>query len=200
MKLDHLVISAADLDAATAEFEERLGVSFEAGGKHPLMGTHNRLLSLGPDLYLEIIAIDSEAADPNRARWFSLDRFSGPPKLTNWVVSTDALAEFLRIVPEAGEATQLSRGDLRWEMAIPANGSLPCDDIFPALIQWEGEAHPAKRLPDRACRLASFSICHPQIARIRDVITLRDDRVVLAQGMAGLSAILQTPRGLVKLG
>ena len=33
----------------------------ESGGRHPHMGTHNRLLSLGPDLYLEVIAVDPDA-------------------------------------------------------------------------------------------------------------------------------------------
>ena len=37
------------------------------------MGTHNRLLGLGTNVYLEVIAIDTEAAPPARPRWFSLD-------------------------------------------------------------------------------------------------------------------------------
>ena len=37
-----------------------LGVPMAGGGKHPLMGTHNRLIGLG-DLYLEVISIDPDA-------------------------------------------------------------------------------------------------------------------------------------------
>ena len=35
------------------------------------------------------------------------------------------------------------RGDYRWHMAVPADGSLPFDGGFPALIQWQGPLHPA---------------------------------------------------------
>ena len=38
--------------------EGALGATPAPGGHHPLMGTHNQLLSLGPGEYLEVIAID----------------------------------------------------------------------------------------------------------------------------------------------
>ena len=62
--LDHLVVAAADLEEGTRWVEERLGVGLEAGGRHTLFGTHNRVLSLGPDCYLEVIAVDPEAPPP----------------------------------------------------------------------------------------------------------------------------------------
>ena len=66
-QLDHLVIAAASLADGVQWCERTLGVTPGPGGVHPLMGTHNRLLSLVspgfPNAYLEIIAIDSEA-DP----------------------------------------------------------------------------------------------------------------------------------------
>ena len=69
--IDHLVIGAASLAQGTAWCEATFGVVPGPGGVHPLMGTHNRLLSIGteafPNAYLEIIAIDPEAAPPGRA-------------------------------------------------------------------------------------------------------------------------------------
>ncbi len=54
---DHLAISAASLEQGALAVEAMLGVGLEPGGKHAFMGTHNRLLSLGPGEYLEVIAI-----------------------------------------------------------------------------------------------------------------------------------------------
>ena len=76
-ELDHLVVAAASLDEGVAWCERTLGVTPGPGGRHPLMGTHNRLLALAgeafPASYLEIIAIDPDAAAPRRVRWFGLD-------------------------------------------------------------------------------------------------------------------------------
>ncbi|MFM7460122.1 MAG: VOC family protein, partial [Burkholderiales bacterium] len=59
--LDHLVVGCADLARGAAWLERFLGVTLGPVGQHALMGTHNRLLSLGPDCYLELIAIDPAA-------------------------------------------------------------------------------------------------------------------------------------------
>ena len=70
-QVDHLVIAAQSLDQGVQWCEATLGVTPRAGGEHPLMGTHNRLLRLStpgyPRAYLEIIAIDPacEAAGPH---------------------------------------------------------------------------------------------------------------------------------------
>ncbi|GAB4264625.1 MAG: hypothetical protein Kow0013_12000 [Pararhodobacter sp.] len=53
--LDHLAVAVEDLDSGTRRVAELLGVPFESGGHHAAMGTHNRLLSLGPEEYLEVI-------------------------------------------------------------------------------------------------------------------------------------------------
>jgi len=79
MQIDHLVVCAESLEEGAAFVEAKLGVAMSAGGKHALMGTHNRLLSLGAEAYLEVIAIDPEAGPPGRARWFGLDLRSCAP-------------------------------------------------------------------------------------------------------------------------
>ena len=61
-KLDHLVIMAHTLDEGVAWCAATLGITPGTGGKHPHMGTHNRLLRLGsaefPRAHLEVIAIN----------------------------------------------------------------------------------------------------------------------------------------------
>jgi hypothetical protein len=198
LRLDHLAVVATDLAAGVAAVEEALGVRLAPGGQHPHMGTHNRLLNLG-DAYLEVIAPDPALPRPSHPRWFSMDRFAGAPRLTNWICATEDLDAALAGAPDgAGVATPLSRGDFRWRIAIPAGGTLPFDDAFPALIQWEGTAHPAPRLPDAGVRLTALVLLHPQAEVLRDWLAprLHDPRVTVEPGPAkAMHATFATPQG-----
>ncbi|HEX3220299.1 MAG TPA: VOC family protein [Candidatus Limnocylindria bacterium] len=58
--IDHLVIAVPDPHAAARELEERLGIAFTSGGRHPGAGTYNRIAFLG-EPYLELIGIEDAA-------------------------------------------------------------------------------------------------------------------------------------------
>ena len=197
LRLDHLALVAGRLDDGVAAVEQLLGVPMAGGGAHAAMGTHNRLLGLG-DLYLEVIAVDPVAPPPGRARWFDMDRFTGPPRLTNWVVATDDLDRALAAGPAGwGDPMALSRGDYRWRMAVPADGRLPLGGACPALIQWDGPLHPARALPDSGLRLTRLEITHPDPDALRAALAgLDDPRFVLRLGPAvALQAVIDTPQG-----
>lgn len=197
LRLDHLAVSALALDEGVAAIEAALGVELAGGGQHPHMSTHNRLLGLG-DVYLEVIAADPAAPRPAWPRWFDLDRFTGPPRLTNWIAACDDLAAALAAAPPGtGIATPLARGDYRWQMAIPADGRLPFDGCFPALIQWQGSLHPARSLPDAGVRLTRLEIAHPDAAALRAALAgFADPRVQITQGAAkALRATFSTLHG-----
>lgn len=198
LRLDHLAVAARDLDEGRAAVEAALGVRLQPGGQHAHFGTHNLLLGLEDGLYLEVIAIDPEAPDPEGARWFDLDRFDAPPSLQTWICRSDDLGGALVRHPQAGDPVALARGDLRWRMAVPRDGRLPFDGVFPALMQWEGDAHPAERLIASGCGLVRLVVRHPQAGRLADMLgpELRDDRVVFETGAAGLRAEISTPGGL----
>ena len=164
MELDHIAVTAEGLEAGRARVEEVLGVARQPGGQHAAMGTHNALLALD-DVYLEVIAVDPEAEGPGRPRWFDMDRFSGAPRLTNWIVRTDDLeAEVARGPEGVGVPMALTRGDLSWRMGVPVDGRLPFDGAFPAVIQWNGSAHPAPPLQAPGCRLLPPLVAHPEAA------------------------------------
>jgi hypothetical protein len=197
MELDHFAVAAATLDEASAVVEEALGVKMQPGGQHQMFGTHNRLLALDGGLYLEAIAVDPAAPDPGRARWFDLDQFSGPARLTNWICRTDDLQASIDALPDGvGSPVALSRGDLLWSMAVPTNGQLPYDNLFPALIQWHGDLHPGAMLTPAGCALRRLVVRHPKAEELREKVQLNDSRVVFEAGPIGLLAEIDTPNGL----
>ena len=199
LEIDHLAVAADTLEAGRAHVEAALGVALQPGGQHAHFGTHNLLLGLEDGLYLEVIAVDPAAAPPAVPRWFDLDRFRGAPRLGTWICRCDNLERTLAQAPaSAGAPVELARGDLRWRMAVAADGRMPFDGAFPALIQWQG-AHPAARLARSGCRLRRLIVTHPDAAGLRAALTgmLSDPRVVVEAGSGmGLHAEIDTPHGL----
>lgn len=200
LSLDHLAVVCRTIEEGTSYVEAVLGVEMSPGGKHPDMGTHNTLVSLGPSAYLEVIAIDPEAPKPDHPRWFHLDAYDGPPRIMNWICATDDLEDALDAAPDgSGEPMELSRGDMAWRMAVPTNGVLPFDGAMPALIEWETEMHPNRRLPDHGLRLSRLDVFHPQsealMAAFPALYNLTDV-AVLEGPEKRLIASVSTPEGM----
>lgn len=198
LTFDHIAISALDLAEGVAVVEDALGVALAGGGQHPHMATHNRLLGLG-DVYLEVIAADPTAPRPAWPRWFDLDNFSGVPRLTNWIARSESLSADLALAPlGTGIPVNLQRGDYRWTMAVPADGKLPFDGCFPALIQWHGTLHPARALPESGVRLTRLEVAHPEAVALQAALNpmFTDPRVVITQGpVKAMRATFGTPHG-----
>tara|TARA_R110002094_G_scaffold70714_2_gene79342 strand:+ start:4569 stop:5180 length:612 start_codon:yes stop_codon:yes gene_type:complete len=198
MELDHIAVAGATLSAATDHVAQALGSPLQSGGQHDIFHTHNTLLGLADGLYLEAIAINPDAPHPDRPRWFDLDRFQGAPRLTNWICRCDDLDATLAALPEEfGTPVSMRRGDLRWRMAVPASGILPFDNCAPALIEWEGTAHPASLLAQSGCVLKELHISHPNAVALYELLSphMTDHRVKYATGTPGLTAHFDTPAG-----
>ncbi len=194
MKLDHIAVAGETLEEAAAHVEQALGVALQAGGKHAKFGTYNRLLGLEDGLYLEAIAVDPEAPDPEMPRWFDLDRFKGPARLTNWICRVSDI-NAVTLPREPVRPVDLERGALRWRMAIPDSGRLPFDNLYPALIEWQGDLHPANMLQASGCKLRRLVIYHPEaleLARVLGPI----ETVVFDTGPAAMRAEFETPGGM----
>lgn len=207
--IDHLVIAARTLEEGASWVESRLGAPPTGGGKHAFMGTHNRLLSLGPEAYIEVIAIDPVAPPPARARWYALDspamrvRLERRPALIHWVARTsDIVGAAASAGVDVGEIVDAERGDYRWRITIPRDGSLPAAGVFPSLIQWSGR-HPAPTLPESGCRLESLDLGHPGAAALYDSLRglgLGDgEPVELADAEPAIVARIRTPGGMAVL-
>jgi hypothetical protein len=206
-EFDHLVIGCRDLDQGSAWLAALLGVEAQAGGKHPLMGTHNRLVRLGEGSFIELIAIDPDAPPPARPRWFSLDtpelraRLAASPLLLTWVVRTDRIVEAVTRVPELGQVHAATRGVYSWRITIPEDGSLQFGGLLPTVIQWDGDAHPAAALEEKGCALHELSLAHPMSAGL--VPMFRALRIAgpvdLKPGPKELVALVQAPKGIVRV-
>ncbi|MGP3698612.1 VOC family protein [Rhodobacter sp. NSM] len=194
MRIDHVAVAAARLSEGTEAVETAIGHPMGPGGRHALMATHNRLLGLG-DAYLEVIAPDPDTSRPPFPRWFDLDRFAGPPRPSNWILRCDDLDAALAALPQAGRPLELARGALRWRMAVPENGCLPFDNLFPALIEWQGDP-PA--LPDSGLRLTRIEIRHPDAKALAGLLAphLSDERLDIREADGPLLRfVLATPDG-----
>lgn len=175
MRLDHLAIVAETLEEGVAWAEERLGVVLLAGGKHEHFGTHNRLLGLADGLYLEVIAVDPDGTSQG-PRWFDLDNFKGPPRLANWICEPD---DFDAALVHGMKPVSMSRGDLRWDMGAPADGSLPMGGGYPTILRWHSDEPPGVRLPPSGFALEQLIVSHPQADGIAAQLdgVLQDNRV-----------------------
>ncbi len=203
MELDHLAVAARTLSEATAHVQNALGITMQKGGEHAVFHTHNMLLGLEEELYLEAIAINPDGPIPDRARWFDLDRFQGPARLTNWICRCDDLDATLAALPEGfGTPVQLERGDLRWRMAVPRSGVLPFDNCAPALIEWQGTAHPAQQLTASGCRLTGLEVRHPDADILAGLLAplLRDVRVSFVKAQPALKAVFAKAGSRLVLG
>lgn len=199
LTFDHLAIACETLAEGAGAVETALGVPLAPGGEHAAMGTHNRLLSLGPGEYLEVIAINPAAPGPGRPRWFALDAFAGPPRPNAWICRTGDMTSALAAAPDgAGPPIAFTRGQYDWEMAVPDSGLLPFAGLFPAMIQWHSAAHPADTLPDQGVRLRRLVITHPDAPALRAALEpmMTDARLAITQGAAPALAVeLDTPHG-----
>jgi hypothetical protein len=212
-RIDHLVVAAHSLEQGVQWCEAMLGVSPLSGGKHPLMGTHNRVLRIAseqyPQAYLEIIAIDPDARAPEHKRWFDLDdaamqeALREQPRLIHFVAqsgnATACVDALHGLAIERGPLLAAERGALRWKISVRPDGQRLFYGGLPTLIQWDS-AHPAEAMPESGVALKSLRVSHPRSADLQAAhAAIGLHGVALAQGVPDLEATLATPRGDVVL-
>lgn len=218
LQLDHLVVAAATLEEGVAWCEATLGITPGPGGKHALMGTHNRVFALGgaafPRAYFEIIAIDSDAPAPGRVRWFDLDdaamraSIAQQPRLVHWVARcgdiVQAAANWAAQGLDAGRVLDVSRpmprGELRWRISVRDDGCRLMRGALPTLIEW-GEAHPTDGMPASGVELTALTLRQPEPAALAGALGRLQvaGGINVVAGTPGLDAVLDSPRGRVHL-
>ena len=199
MLIDHLVYAVPDLQAAVADVAERFGVRAQSGGRHIGLGTHNALLALGPQTYLEIIAPDPEQPEPAAPRPFGIDGVSHG-RLARWAVACDDIDEAVAAARSQGYdpgavvdglRARPTGTVLRWRMTT---GGL-AGGLAPFLISWGDAEHPARSAP-RGLTLEAFHAEHPDPPSLAPLLSaLGADVEIKPAAAASLVARLSGPNG-----
>jgi hypothetical protein len=134
-RVDHVVVSVADLPSAVVRWQEA-GLSAAFGGTHP-WGTSNALVRGPGRAYLELITA-GDGADP------VADRVRSAPGPLSWALAVDdidqtrenLLAHGYAPGPAVASSRTTPDGDrLSWRLADLGEG--PMHAFMPFLIQWE---------------------------------------------------------------
>ena len=137
------------------------------------------------------------------------------PRLIHFVVNTDNIqdarhawkAQGIDRGPIIHASRKTPKGLLQWQITVRQDGDRLFNGTLPTLIQWgKPEAadpmqlHPRNHLPRSKISLKSLSIAHPSASKLQlayDAIHLKD--IAITEGPANITAVLQTPKGLVTL-
>ncbi|MBS1811546.1 MAG: VOC family protein [Acidobacteria bacterium] len=200
--VDHLLLGVPNLEEGIAWVEAKTGVKAVLGGRHPGLGTHNALLSLGQQQYLEIIAPDP--TQTTLAPQFAFLQLATTPRLLTWAAKTNDIealaakahaANFELDGPREGARSRPDGKLLRWKtLFIKSEFSL----LIPFFIEWNPESlHPAEDSPI-GCRLQGFALECPEPQNLRaSLAKLGIAAQVYRSRESRPKAILATPRGEV---
>lgn len=208
---DHIVYFVPDLEKAYDMFETNWGVRPKFGGQHVGRGSHNALLSLGNNSYIEIIAPDPNQPTPPNPRSFGMDALS-EPRLVTWAVGTTDIEAAVQHAIAAGYdpgpvlPSSRLRSDgflMEWKLtrsAEAAAGTTPKGDwLIPFLIDWGQTPHPSNNNPT-GCTLLEVKATHPDPKLIRKMLAALQVECAVEKGeQAQLIVVIDTPNGRVEL-
>ena len=200
--LDHFVVAIDDLDVGISAFEGLTGVRPAYGGAHPNLGTHNALVSLGRDRYLEILAPRPDAELHPMVQEVGEHKTLTP---IFWALATDDIVELHRVVravgfaadePSPGSRVTEDGETLSWSMFMmgderPANA--------PFFIQWDpASRHPSTSAP-AGCSLESFTVASVDNENLEWLLTAVGFTASVVSGPTRTVITLGTPRGAVAI-
>lgn len=200
--VDHLLLGVPVLKDGIDWVTERTGVQAIWGGRHPGLGTHNALLSLGKQQYLEIIAPDP--TQTSLAPQFAFLQLATRPRLLTWAARAKNIeslaakahaANFELDGPRDGARARPDGMTLRWRtLFIQSEFSL----LMPFFIEWGLDSlHPATDSPD-GCSLQEFVLESPAPHQLQASFSkLGIAAQVQRAPEPRLKAVLATPRGEV---
>jgi catechol 2,3-dioxygenase-like lactoylglutathione lyase family enzyme len=183
MRLDHMLLAVRDLDTATFDFRQRLGMNVVVGGVHPGRGTHNSLVHFG-SAYLELIAVNDPSQE--RAQAFVRHLEGGDAPYTFAIAVADLEAASKELVRRGLRVDQIKDGSrktpegvlLKWRAAqvLPGPGGPgPESPPLPFMIQWVGDQAGTGWFRDRVVQgrhPVPWASAHALIVATRDPIGL----------------------------
>ena len=203
-RIDHIVIGTSNLILGTSAMESKLSHKFSPGGEHKIMGTHNKLLKLQSNIYLEVIANNPNADKLTRPRWFSLDenniieKIKDTPRALCWVLEVENIEDTVKNCGyNPGEILHLSRDSMNWKVTVQPDGKLIDNGILPILIEWNKDQHPSKKLSNSSVSLNRISLYHQEPKKIKQIISnlIQSDLIEVSEGAPKIELILTTQNG-----
>ncbi|MEM6415240.1 MAG: VOC family protein [Pseudomonadota bacterium] len=164
--LDHIVLAAGDLECACKDFERTTGITPVYGGKHANQLSHNALVSIGQDLYLEIFAPLPGISDGHH--WIrACHTFRAPRVLSFCLRALTTLEDAVNVCKKAGisgmgpaewSRKTTSGDELTWRLFYPEDTKY--EIALPFFIDWLDSTHPSKTSPG-GIKLMSIDIKTP---------------------------------------
>ena len=201
---DHFAVACQDLEEGVRYVESLTGVRAAPGGPHPGIGTHNALLSLGSDVYLEIIAADPEQEEPASPRPFGIDDHAGP-RLAAFAIhpgaeeTIDSVADTIRSHgTDPGPVMSMSRvkpdgEEISWRLTRANRVGL-----VPFVIDWGATPNPATVTPG-GCSLVAVEGSDPDPSGLRALHQDLGLNSTISDGPTAIRIGLETPNGTVSL-
>ena len=205
LRLDHFICGGRDLDSMMATFESLTGVKPGKGGRHPGLGTHNALASLGTDVYFELLAVDPTQRESLAGTMGGrIDAFAAP-HIFAYMMKGQAMERQQEVLTRHGIGADLFDASrtttdgrtLRWRLLVPHDNAF--GDCVPKFIDWLDTVHPATTSTP-GCRFESFELGHPEAERLNALLgelgaDLKADRT----DRPWMRLRLQTPKGPLAL-
>ncbi|MGE0625513.1 MAG: VOC family protein [Pseudomonadales bacterium] len=204
IELDHLMWGAPSLACGMEEARRLFGAAPAPGGVHPGLGTQNALLSLGEQVYLEVIAPDpAQKLDGTLGAKLATMR---TPGLITWAAATTdletvaarAAAASLRVRGPVPTQRQAPDGSvLRWRLLFL--GGHDFGSLVPFFIDWQDTPHPARTNPPGG-RFERLEVRSPRAEALSDLYArLGLSLVARPADEPGLTASIDTANGEVRL-
>jgi len=204
-RIDHIAYAVPDLGKASLLLAELLGCEVIIGGRHLNNGTHNALVNLGNDIYLELLAIDLDNKDIKAPKWMGVDLIS-KPRVTRWAIKSQEMHSDLSALnkynSELGQSFEGSRKKqdgslLKWQMALPAPA--PEIEIAPFAVNWKDSIHPTASLPNE-CELLDIELTHPSPELFNTLFDdMNLDQKVSLGPKTQIKLKISSPNGIVEL-
>jgi glyoxalase-like protein len=202
MQTDHLILGIRDLDEGIRLFEERTGVRPMIGGDHPGRGTRNALVSLGPGLYIEILAPQAGGRDSVTAGGLRTLADLTP---MGWAVSIRDVEAARQRLGAAGFGLT---GIMPGARARPDGSRLEWQTFgiekpkvagVPFFIRWgDRTTHPSQDAP-AGCRLEALRVLTPDDDDLRRALAALPLEVPVEKALRpGMEVRLRCPRGTVR--
>ena len=164
-KLDHIVLGSFTLEEGTEFLENILQAKLSDIGYHKDMGTHNRVIRISKEVYIELVAIDPKRKNLNNRKWFNLDnsnlqsKLKISPQIIGYVIENNDR----NINKYYDPFFEASRDSYKWQFAMPTfkNNILDSEiieaGIIPSLISWKSDK-PVYQMKKNQFELISLEI------------------------------------------